>query len=97
MKVLVCDSISSRAVERMRKAGLDVDVRDKITPEELLVAIPEYDAMVVRSRTKVRKPVLDAATNLKVIVRGGVGVDNVDLHAAAARGMGPSLGAPADA
>ncbi len=87
MKVLVCDSISSRAVERMRKAGLDVDVRDKITPEELLVAIPGYDAMVVRSRTKVRKPVLDAATNLKVIVRGGVGVDNIDVDYAQAQGV----------
>lgn len=87
MKVLVCDSISPRAVERMRKACLDVDVRDKITPEELLVAIPEYNAMVVRSRTKVRKPVLDAATNLKVIVRGGVGVDNIDVEYAQAKGV----------
>ncbi len=87
MKVLVCDSISPRAVERMRNACIEVDVRDKITPEELLVAIPEYDAMVVRSRTKVRKPVLDAAVNLKVIVRGGVGVDNIDVDYAAAKGV----------
>ena len=71
----------------MRAACIEVDVKDKITPEELLVAIGEYDAMVVRSRTKVRKPVLDAATNLKVIVRGGVGVDNIDVDYAAAKGV----------
>jgi D-3-phosphoglycerate dehydrogenase / 2-oxoglutarate reductase len=87
MKVIVCDSISAKAVERMRKGGLDVDVCDKITPEELVVAIPPYDAMVVRSRTKVRKAALDAATNLKVVVRGGVGVDNIDVEYAQAKGV----------
>lgn len=87
MKVLVCDSISPRAVERMRKAGLDVDVNDKITPEDLLTTIGAYDAMVVRSRTKVRKNVIDAAPNLKVVVRGGVGVDNIDVEYAEARGI----------
>ena len=87
MKVLVCDSISPRAVERMRKACLEVDVNDKITPEELLQVIGGYDAMVVRSRTKVRKPVIDAAKNLKVVVRGGVGVDNIDVDYAQAKGV----------
>lgn len=87
MKVLVCDSISPRAIERMREACIDVDVNDKITPEELLQVIGEYDAMVVRSRTKVRKQVIDAAKNLKVIVRGGVGVDNIDVNYAQARGI----------
>ncbi len=87
MKVLVCDSISPKAVERMRQAGLQVDVNDKITPEELLQVIGGYEAMVVRSRTKVRKPVLDAASHLKVIVRGGVGVDNIDVDYAKAKGV----------
>lgn len=87
MKVLVCDSISPRAVERMRKACIEVDVNDKITPEELLQVVGEYDAIVVRSRTKVRKPVIDAARNLKVIVRGGVGVDNIDVDYAQAKGI----------
>ncbi len=87
MKVLVCDSISSRAVERMRQSGLEVDVDDKITPEALLEKIEPYDAMVVRSRTKVRKPVIDCAKNLKVVVRGGVGVDNIDVAYAEARGI----------
>ncbi len=87
MKVLVCDSISPRAIERMRKACIEVDVNDKITPEELLQVVGEYDAIVVRSRTKVRKPVIDAAKNLKVIVRGGVGVDNIDVDYAQAKGI----------
>lgn len=87
MKVLVCDSISPRAIERMRKACIEVDVNDKITPEELLRVVGEYDAIVVRSRTKVRKPVIDAAKNLKVIVRGGVGVDNIDVEYAEAKGI----------
>lgn len=87
MKVLVCDSISPRAVERMQKAGLEVDVDDKITPEALLEKIAPYDAMVVRSRTKVRKQVIDCATNLKVVVRGGVGVDNIDVAYAEAKGI----------
>lgn len=87
MKVLVCDSISAKAVEQMRKACLEVDVKDKITPEELLQVIGGYDAMVVRSRTKVRKAVIDAATQLKVVVRGGVGVDNIDVEYAQAKGI----------
>jgi len=87
MKVLVCDSISPLAIERMRKACLEVDVNDKVTADELLQIIGGYDAMVVRSRTKVRKPVIDAATNLKVVVRGGVGVDNIDVDYAQARGI----------
>lgn len=87
MKVLICDSISSHAIERMRTAGIEVDVQDKITADELLQVVGAYDAIVVRSRTKVRKSVIDAATNLKVIVRGGVGVDNIDVDYAQARGI----------
>ncbi len=87
MKVLVCDPISSRSVERMRQACIQVDVQDKITAEELLQVIADYDAIVVRSRTKVRKPTIDAAKNLKVIVRGGVGVDNIDVDYAQAKGI----------
>jgi len=87
MKVLVCDPISATAVQTMRDKCLEVDVRDAITADELLAEIPAYDAMVVRSRTKVTKAVLDAATNLKVIVRGGVGVDNIDVASAQVSGV----------
>jgi len=63
----------------MREAGIEVDVRDNITPEDLEAVIASYDAMVVRSRTKVRESLIDKATNLKVIIRGGVGLDNIDV------------------
>jgi D-3-phosphoglycerate dehydrogenase len=62
-------------------------VRDDITPEDLETAIPEYDAMVVRSRTKVRAPLIDKATNLKAIIRGGVGLDNIDVAYAESKGV----------
>jgi D-3-phosphoglycerate dehydrogenase len=87
MKLLICDPTDSEAIAAMREAGIKVDVRDDITPEDLETAIPEYDAMVVRSRTKVRKPVIDKATNLKVIIRGGVGLDNIDVAYAESKGI----------
>ncbi len=87
MKVLICDKTEADAIEKMRSAGLTVDVRDTITPEELMVAAPEYEAMVVRSRTKLRAPLIDAAKKLKVIVRGGVGLDNIDADYARSKGI----------
>jgi D-3-phosphoglycerate dehydrogenase len=87
MRVLICDPISQVAIDRIRGKGIQVDVEDTITPERLLEVIPDYDAVVVRSRTKIRKNVLDRAANLKVIVRGGVGVDNIDVEAADAKGV----------
>jgi len=71
----------------MREAGIEVDVRDDITPEDLGAIIGEYDAMVVRGRTKVREPLIDKATNLKLIVRGGVGLDNIDVDYAQSKGV----------
>jgi D-3-phosphoglycerate dehydrogenase / 2-oxoglutarate reductase len=87
MKVLICDPISKNAIQRMRDKGIQVDVEDTITPERLLEVVGGYEAVVVRSRTKIRKNVLEAATALKVIVRGGVGVDNIDVEAAEAKGV----------
>jgi len=87
MKILICDATDASAVETMRAAGLEVDVRDKITPEELPEVLPAYDGMVVRSRTQVRAPLIDAAPNLKVIVRGGVGLDNIDVDYALSKGI----------
>jgi D-3-phosphoglycerate dehydrogenase len=87
MKVLVCDKTEKEAIEQMRAAGLEVDVRDDITPEELLTVLPAYDGMVVRSRTKVRQPLIDACPNLKVIVRGGVGLDTIDYEYAKSKGI----------
>ena len=78
MKVLICDKIEKKYVEQMQEAGLAVDVCDSITSEELMSVLPAYDGMVIRSRTQVRQPLIDACPNLKVIVRGGVGLDNID-------------------
>ena len=87
MKVLICDPTAPEAVQRMREAGLEVDVRDDVSPEQLLEVAPAYHGMVVRSRTKVRQPVIDRASNLKVIVRGGVGLDNIDAAYARSKGV----------
>ena len=87
MKILVCDKTEKEAIERMRAAGLQVDIRDDITPEDLPKVLPEYDGMVVRSRTKVRQPLIDVCPNLKVIVRGGVGLDTIDAEYARSKGI----------
>jgi len=87
MKVLICDKTEKEAIEQMRAAGLQVDVRDDITPEELPKVLPAYDGMVVRSRTKVRQALIDVCPNLKVIVRGGVGLDNIDADYARTKGI----------
>ncbi len=87
MKLLVCDPTDPKAIAAMREAGIEVDVRDDITPEDLEAVIADYDAMVVRSRTKVREPLIDKAANLKLIIRGGVGLDNIDVKYAQSKGV----------
>jgi len=86
-KILVCDKISSEAVDKLKSLGHNVDVKIGMTPEELTSTIPSFDAMIVRSATKVRKPVIDSAENLKVIIRGGVGIDNIDYEYARSKGI----------
>ncbi len=85
-KILVSDSIAREGIEILRRSA-EVVMDDKITTDALIVAIPAYDALVVRSRTKVIAPVIDAATRLRVIGRAGVGLDNIDCEAAARRGI----------
>ena len=87
MKILICDKTENEYIEQMRAAGLTVDVRDDITPEELFTVLPAYDGMVVRSRTKVRQPLIDVCPNLKVIVRGGAGLDTIDHEYAKSKGI----------
>ena len=87
MKILVCDKTEKEAIDQMRSGGLTVDVRDDITPEDLMKVLPAYDGMVVRSRTKVRQPLIDVCPNLKVIVRGGVGLDTIDADYAKSKGI----------
>lgn len=87
MKVLVCDKTEAEAIERMRAAGLQVDVRDDISPEELPKVLPAYEGMIVRSRTKVRQALIDACPHLQVIIRGGVGLDTIDADYARSKGI----------
>lgn len=87
MKILICDKTEKEYIEQMRAAGLTVDVRDDITPEELPNVLPAYDGMVVRSRTKVRRPLINVCPNLKVIVRGGAGLDTIDYEYARSKGI----------
>jgi len=63
----------------MREAGVEVDEKTDLTPEQLVTEIGAYDAIVIRSATKVRANIIDAGTNLKLVVRAGVGLDNVDV------------------
>jgi len=97
-RVLVADPIHGGAVERMRAAGLEVVVRPDIAADELLKIIGDFDAVVVRSRTRVTREVIESAGRLRVIARSGVGLDNIDLEAARGRGIqvvnspeGPSI------
>lgn len=80
-KILLTDGLEENGQTIMR-AVAQVDNRPGITPEELLAIIGDYDALVVRGRTKVTPAVLEAGKNLKVVGRAGVGVDNIDLNAA---------------
>ena len=85
-RILVADPIAADGVERLRAAG-HVDVLTGLSPDELLERIPEYDALVVRSETKVTADVFERATRLRVVGRAGVGVDNIDLDAATRAGV----------
>ena len=87
MKVLVSDNISLKGVEILKKAGLEVDVKTGLKPEELKACIGEYHGLVIRSATKVTSEIIDAAINLKVIGRAGSGLDNVDKAAASKKGI----------
>jgi D-3-phosphoglycerate dehydrogenase / 2-oxoglutarate reductase len=86
-KVLIADELSPRALEIFRSRGLEVDVNVGLKKPDLLKIIPAYDGLAVRSATKADKEVIAAARNLKVIGRAGIGVDNIDIPAATARGI----------
>ena len=86
-RVLICDAIAADAVERMRAGGLVVDEKIGLSEEALEATIGDYEAVVVRSATKIKARHVAAAKSLEVIVRGGVGVDNIDVLAAEAEGV----------
>ncbi|KQT31293.1 3-phosphoglycerate dehydrogenase [Sphingomonas sp. Leaf412] len=86
-KVLISDKMDPRAAEIFRERGVEVDEITGKTPDELKAIIGQYDGLAIRSSTKVTKDILDHATNLKVVGRAGIGVDNVDIPAASAQGV----------
>ena len=86
-KVLISDKLSPAAVQIFKDRGIEVDVKTGLDKDELIKIIGDYDGLAIRSATKVTPQVLEAATNLKVVGRAGIGVDNVDLPAATARGV----------
>ena len=87
-KVLISDSLSVQGLERLQACpALEIDLRPGLKGEELLRAIPSYQGLIIRSGTKVTKEVIDAATNLRVIGRAGIGVDNINVDAATKRGI----------
>jgi D-3-phosphoglycerate dehydrogenase len=86
-KVLISDKLSPAAVDIFRARGIEVDLKPGLTPAELRGIIGNYDGLAIRSATKVTKELLDAAPNLKVVGRAGIGVDNVDIKSATARGV----------
>ena len=88
LKVLISDSLSDKGIAVLEKEkGIDVTVKTGLSPQELIKEIVKYDALIIRSATKVTAQVIKAAKNLKVIGRGGVGLDNVDVQAATEKGI----------
>ena len=85
-KILVADPLAEDGLERLRRAG-EVTVVSKLAESELVRRIPEFDALVVRSETKVTAPIIEAGNRLRVVGRAGVGVDNIDVPAATRRGI----------
>lgn len=86
-RVLVCDEIDAKGIEIMKKSGLQVDYKPEIKPDELERTVKDYDILVVRSRTKVTKVIIDANPKMKIIARVGVGLDNIDVEYAKSKNI----------
>jgi len=88
MKILVADRILDEGIRILKnEPEIEVDVKTALTEDELLRIIPDYDAIIVRSRTKVDEKLIEKATRLKLIGRAGSGLDNVDVDCATRRGI----------
>lgn len=86
-RVLVCDEIDAKGIEIMKKSGLQVDYKPEIKPDELEKTAKDYDILVVRSRTKITKVIIDANPKMKIIARVGVGLDNIDVEYAKSKNI----------
>ncbi len=88
IKILVSDPLSEEGLKILKSVKeFQVDIKTELKPDELKKVIKDYEALLVRSATKVTKEIIDAADKLKVIGRAGVGLDNVDLEAATQKGV----------
>ncbi len=87
MRILIADEMSGEAVEILRANGLEADVRTGLDPEDLAAIVAGYDALIVRSATKVTRAIIEKAGRLQVIGRAGIGVDNIDVNAATEKGI----------
>jgi D-3-phosphoglycerate dehydrogenase len=87
LRVLISDKLSPAAIDIFRARGLDVEVATGLSPAELRARIAQFDGLAIRSATKVTRELLDAAPRLRVVGRAGIGVDNVDVTSATARGI----------
>jgi hypothetical protein len=85
-RVLIADKLSPAAVDIFKNRGVDVDMKTGLTKDELIAVIGDYDGIAIRSGAKLDKDVIAAAGKLQVIARAGIGVDNVDIPAATAKG-----------
>jgi D-3-phosphoglycerate dehydrogenase / 2-oxoglutarate reductase len=85
--VLVCDAIDDAGISSLKKSGMNVDYKPEISHEELLKSVKNHEVIVVRSRTKITKPIIDAAEKVKIIARVGVGLDNIDTNYAESKGI----------
>jgi D-3-phosphoglycerate dehydrogenase len=86
-KVLIADKMSSQAAEVFRQRGIEVEIASGLSAEELIEKIGAYDGLAVRSATKVTEAAIVAGSNLKVVGRAGIGVDNIDVEAATRHGI----------
>ena len=87
-RVLICDSVDQVGIESLKKSGMAVEYQPDIIPDQLSSIAKNYDVLVVRSRTKITKRIIEAsAPNLKIIARVGVGLDNIDVNEAKARNI----------
>jgi len=87
VRILICDPIDSEGIEKLKEAGFSVDLASSITRKDLEKRVQEYNVLIVRSRTKVTREIIERGKHLRLIARAGSGLDNIDLKAAEERGV----------
>lgn len=86
-RIIICDAIDEIGISTLKKAGLVVDYKPDIEHDELITSVRDCDVIIVRSRTKITKDIIDAAPRVKIIARVGVGLDNIDTNYANTKGI----------